>query len=267
MKFNQNYTNYWQSSVEKSIDNLKIPGQNEIANFLALINFSQSDLILDLGCSYGRNFELLNKFSSNIYGVDPEISALKMAAKYGYRKLNIGIAEKTKQPNQFFDFIFCWAVFDIVDQNLALIEANRILKINGKLLLTGKSDNYLSSDKPAFNAKKNAYLKSFPNKFTNLYQFINNLDNFGLCLDQLYIFKRRGDFGAGIFKKIKEFENLFSVNCYEYVLLCTKKRNIDIKSKIRIDKIYSDFSKTGNLLANLAGFSNVTDYFSFLGMD
>ena len=145
-KFDSKYTDYWEQAVKDSIDGSKIPGVNEAKFFLQGMQLNRSDKILELGCSFGRMFEAISSFSDNVYGVDPELSALVKAANKPYKSLDQGFAENTKYKNEFFDAIFCWAVFDVVNQKKGFFEMNRILKKQGKLLLTGKNSNYHLDD-------------------------------------------------------------------------------------------------------------------------
>lgn len=266
MDFNEDYTNYWLSAVEKSIDGTKIAGPSEIRNYFKGIPIKRSDYVLDLGCSYGRNYELLSNYSSHIFGIDPERSALQKAQQFGYQELLEGSAEYTNMPNNFFDFIFSWAVFDVVNQEESLQEANRILKVGGSLLFTGKNDDYHLDDELAFIAEKNAFLKGFPNRFTNLSEMVKGLPRFGFNLNHLYLFPRRGDMGLGVFEE--HTGNISSTFVgYEYLILCSKTKEISSMQHLTYGKLDSETSRTANYLARLSGFSDCRQYFKSMGLD
>ena len=265
MEFDADYTKYWSAAVLKSIDGSKIAGPIEIQQYLQNLELKKDDLVLDLGCSYGRMFELLASFSDHIFGVDPEQTALEMARQMGYENLSQGSAERTNMPDNFFDFIFSWAVFDVVKQLDALFEANRILKLGGKLLFTAKNDNYYLDDRLAFVAEKNAFLKGFPNRFTNIPMLLENLPQLGLNLETLYLFPRRGDIGIGVFEECS-VQNTEQVLAYEYLIVCRK--SLDVRFPVSgLKAIESEVSLTSRNLARENGFSNVHKYFESIGLN
>jgi SAM-dependent methyltransferase len=169
-------------------------------------------------------------------------------------------------PDQYFDLVFSWAVFDVVDQKKALLEAHRILKVGGRLFFTGKNDNYFQDDQLAFTAEKNAFLKGFPNRFTNLPKLIHYLTQSGFKLDLLYLFPRRGDMGIDVFEV--HTENEFSTLAgYEYLISCSKTSEMPTVPHFDAGKIDMESSRTANLLARLSGYSNCHDYFYSLGLE
>ena len=265
MKFDKEYTEYWASAVEKSVDGTTIAGLNEAKYFLDLIPIKKSDSVLDLGCSFGRMYELLGSYSNNIYGVDPDKYAVQEAKKKSYIEVLQGKAERTGFEDSFFNLIFCWATFDVVDHLQGLKEFNRILKNEGTLLITGKNSNYYDDDPLAFKAEKNAFLKAFPNRFTNLQIFLKNLDEFGLELINIYLFPRRGDFGKLNLGSPNKISNNSYIS-YEYLIICKKysavRENTDSLKKP--DQIFSD---TSLRLAKEQGFTTAKEMFKSIGLD
>jgi len=265
MKFDKEYTKYWSSALNKSIDGTKIASLNEVNHFFKEINIERKNTILDLGCSFGRMSEVLMNYSDNIYGVEPDEYAVSEAKKMKYIEVKKGKAEEIPFTDSFFDTVFCWAVMDVVNHSIAFKEINRILKLDGKFLITGKNINYLADDDLAFKAEKNAYLKNFPNKFTNLDLIKKNILIFGFEITNLFIFPRRGDFG-----NLKYFEcNLDDksiINGYEYLLIGKKISNLG-QLEIQNDNLSSPISKTAKILANKHGYENVGKYFKSIGLD
>ena len=115
MKFDEEYTKYWTSAVDKSIDGTKIASLNEVNYFLKDLNISDDNSILDLGCSYGRMSDVLSNYSNKIYGAEPDDYAVGEARNMKYADVKKGSAEKIPYDDNFFDLVFCWAVMDVVD--------------------------------------------------------------------------------------------------------------------------------------------------------
>lgn len=262
MKFEKKYTEYWKKNIDNPIDGLVIAGTNEVNNFLPLLDINKNDFVLDLGCSFGRMHSVLSSVSNHIYGLDPDLFAVETALNEGYIEVKEGDAENINFDNHYFDKIFCWAVYDVVDHYNGLLESNRVLKINGKILLTGKIDNYFQDDINAFKAEKNAFLKSFPNHFVNLELLQKNIIELGFELDKLFIFPRRGDFGKLEYFEVKiPFEE---INGYEYLMILKKFKNVNIKNYLKLD---SPHSRTAKILATKEGYVTVKEYFLQLGID
>ncbi|MDY3203747.1 MAG: class I SAM-dependent methyltransferase [Arcobacter sp.] len=251
--FDKKYTEYWKHAVKKSIDGCKISNEKTLSIYLPILNINQKDKLLDLGCSFGRMFPILNKWTNYIYGIDIDINALNDATTYNYISLNKGMAEDTTFPNSYFNHIVSWGVFDVVDQFKSLIECNRILKIDGNLLFTGKNFNYDENDDLAFIAERNAKLKQFPHNFTNLDYLIENISQFGFEIINCFVGIRRGDIANNNtidYKSAKQF--------YEYIIILKKINNIELVSEISLTQ---EFSKVSIDRAKDSGYKNVLDYF------
>jgi len=265
MKFDEQYTKYWENTINKSIDGTVIAGVNEVRQYMNYLEFTKVKILLDLGCSFGRMYEPLSKYSDAIYGVEPDPYAAERARLQPYSDVRQGAAEQTGFAEEFFDGVFCWAVFDVVDQKKGLTEMNRILKVGGKLLLTGKNNNYLPDDVLAFKAEKNANLKNFPNRFTDLAVLLTNFTKFGFQLDKLLIFRQRGDFGLVHFE---DYGNKILDNYagYEYLIIGHKIGKHDANA-IESLNIENKFSKTAETMAKKHGCGGSSEYFKAIGID
>lgn len=265
MQFDEAYTKYWSSAVNKSVDGTIIAGVNEAKNLLQHLGMKRDDRALDLGCSFGRMHEALAVYSDQIFGIDPDSYAVEKARLQPYREVRQGAAEYTGFDIDFFDVVFCWAVFDVVDHKKGLAEINRILKNGGKLLLTGKNDNYFPDDNLAYKAEKNAFLKSFPNKFTDLSSVLGNFQHLGFKLDKLLTFPRRGD--LGLLKFVDQGndlkDNYFG---YEYLIICHKVADPNVTELTSVN-LEGQFSKTATKMAVSAGFLSTKEYFESIGID
>lgn len=265
MTFGEGYTTYWTSAVNKSVDGTIIAGVNEAKNLLQYLKIKRGGRTLDLGCSFGRMHEALAGYSDQIFGLELDPYAVSKARSQPYKEVRQGAAEHTGFDQESFDVVFCWAVFDVVDHKKGLAEINRILKNGGKLLLTGKNDNYFPDDILAYKAEKNAFLKSFPNKFTDLSSVLGNFQHLGFKLDKLLIFPRRGDFG--MLKFVDQGDDLKDRYLgYDYLILCHKIADQDAAGLTSVN-LEGQFSKTAIEMAAQAGFLSPKDFFESIGID
>lgn len=262
MNFDKEYTEYWQAAISKSLDGLKIPGAEEAGILLKMAGISNTDKILDLGCSYGRMYEVLSVHSKDVYGVDPDPYAVEQAKLFNYTDVSTGTAESTGMPDDSFNFIFSWQVFDVVDQLKGFLELNRILKDKGRILVTGKNYNYFEDDIFAFKAEKNAALKNFPNHFTKLDVLKRGIEKLGFKIIKLFLFSRRGDFGL---LKYEEADlNLEDYKAYEYLIICEKNSTVKEIPKVTIDSLCSI---TSEKIAKEKGFNTAIALFESIGID
>lgn len=265
MKFDKEYTDYWSSAVNKSVDGTIIAGAEEVLRIIEYLQLEKIDNGLDLGCSFGRLKEVLSTCCDAVYGVDIDQYAVNKARLQDYKEVIVGSAEQTGFDADFFDLVFCWAVFEVVDQKKGLAEINRVLKTGGKVIITGKNNNYHIDDTLAYRAEKNAFLKGFPNRFTNLNAVLDNLTALGLKLDKLLIFPRRGDMGLAKFIDHGVEKKTQYAGC-EYLIMCSKVSSHDASSLINVT-LENPFSKTASMLAAQAGYESVEQFFEVIGLD
>tara|TARA_B110000503_G_C7156483_1_gene417588 strand:+ start:2545 stop:3345 length:801 start_codon:yes stop_codon:yes gene_type:complete len=261
--FNKQYTQYWKEAVNKSVDGTIIADKSIAKIFLDKVALNKDCISLDLGCSYGRMFDLLSMYSTIVYGVDIDKSAVDEAQKRNYDAVMVSSSTNINLPNKSLNLIFCWAVFEVLDHCKTLSEMNRLLSMNGNVLFTAKNDNYSINDNLAFAAEKNAYLKEFPNSFINIPFLIKNLKKTGFKLEKLFIFKKRGDLGLGKYTEIKDF-NLQEFICYEFLMILKKDKNNQLKNSTL--SFGNKFSKNSIRLAKAKGFSSPEKLFRLMGL-
>lgn len=239
--FNKEYTQYWKKSIQNSIDGTIIPGPYEVVQYFKHLNINNFNTILDLGCSYGRMFETLSSIGNEIYGCDIDPYAAIEAGSFSYKKIETCSSNQLLFTDNFFDFIFCWAVFDVLDQKSTLIEMNRVLKNDSFVLLTAKNSNYFKDDNLAYEAEKNASNKNFPNKFINLKKLINTIEKFGFIIKEIFLFHRRGDIGLVKFHKVENIHD-FDDRSYEFLILLKKKSIIKFTPNCNFSSNYSEIA-------------------------
>jgi ubiquinone/menaquinone biosynthesis C-methylase UbiE len=110
-------------------------------------------VIVDVGCGWGRSFELLReRFAPrSLIGIDVSEEMLKESARTAAAK---GIEVDLRQansaqlplPSQSVDLLFCHQTFHhLVDQEAALAEFRRVLKPDGIMLFAESTKKYIHS--------------------------------------------------------------------------------------------------------------------------
>lgn len=245
----QSYVKYWKDRVSVSSTNLlatkdTVPPDEAVfskyySRALCYLD-KKPTILLDIGIGFGRFVPLYKKvFGKNIWGSDISKSMIQECIKnFPSISEHMVVAPAEKQPlmSNFFDFIVCWAAFDATYQDKTLWEFQRLLKIGGLALISGKNANYYKNDKKALIAEINARKKGHPNFFTDIKTLIPHLNELGFKLLNLYCYKRRGDAVKDL--SFKGLKNKF----YEYILIIQKDKNV---KKRRLSFIIADkFSQT-----------------------
>jgi len=238
--WNKDYYNYWLKRVEESNQQAKsselvkddtlVSSDTNYFESIRLLEMKKSSTILEIGCGFGRSLELLSNLSKKVVAIDISEAMIKAAKMSNSKVKNIVFivseAENTDFRSNYFDYIVCFAVFDALDQLKALNEINRLLKLGGKVILTGKNNNYYKNDKKAITAERNARKKGHPNYFTDYKKLLQNMQNFGFKVIHNHFFVRRGYFIKQKF--VKNMPNKF----YEYRLVLQKTGSSNYNNKI-----------------------------------
>jgi methionine biosynthesis protein MetW len=95
--------------------------------------------LLDVACGEGQFYDLLKNHRKNVeyVGVDFSNKQVEIAKKKGYNAKIQDVTKKWDFEDQTFDVIICSEIIEhIFDTDFFLKEVNRVLKINGTLILT-----------------------------------------------------------------------------------------------------------------------------------
>jgi len=218
--FDGSYLTYWKERVATPTDGSKVADLAILDFYLSRLGIAPEDRVLDLGCGFGRLFPVLSRYTRLVIGMDISSAMLEAAAGFPYLCLVEGRMEQTRLAGGTVSHIVSWATFDVVEQEQGLIEANRVLKPGGCLLVTGKNLAYRQDDQAAFVAERNAKLKGFPNHFTEVARILNGgSQEFGFQVADAFGFCRRGDMGEHRYLALGSAD--FGA-CYEYLLILRK---------------------------------------------
>ena len=108
-----------------------------------------SNIVLELGCGYGRVLQELCKKSRKVIGIDISKTSLELAKKLLKGNLNYQLFQmdviNLEFPNNFFDIVICIqngiSAFN-VDKKDLIKEAVRVTKKKGLVLFSSYSDKF-----------------------------------------------------------------------------------------------------------------------------
>lgn len=256
--FDASYVAYWKERVATLPDGSKVADLEILDFYISRLGIAPGDRVLDLGCGFGRLFPVLSRYTPFVIGMDLSREMIEEAARFPYLCLVQGQMEDTRLAGGTIDHIVSWATFDVVEQEQGLLEANRVLKPEGTLLVTGKNLSYRPDDQVAFVAERNAKLKDFPNHFTDVPALLaGGAREFGFEVREAYGFCRRGDMGENRYLDLGSAD--FGA-CYEFLLILSK---CGAPSQ-RPPQIAREFSLTAAAMAGARGFgADVRAFFAW----
>lgn len=100
---------------------------------------------LEIGCSDGLLEERLQRRFTSLTGIDANASDIEIAMQSGIKNAKFLVADAEKLPfkNSTFDKIVCSEVLEHVDDDAAAVkEMHRVLKTDGKIIITVPQKNY-----------------------------------------------------------------------------------------------------------------------------
>jgi len=105
-------------------------------------NTNSDTYLLDVGCGHSTLLKDVYSKTSNTYGIDPDINAVKRNNLI--KNVQQGYVEKMPYKDNFFDLVVCAWVFEHLDKPQdSFKEIYRVLKPNGKFIfLTPNKNNY-----------------------------------------------------------------------------------------------------------------------------
>lgn len=221
-QFSEEYSDYWKNISRKPPSETGIPDSEMARTTLEKIlegypaRFTSA---LDVACGSGRLHGVLSKMSAFVDGVEVEDSAAASALQSGYRQVFVTPVEKFS-PETKYDFVLCWAAFEVLDQQRALEVFSEAVGESGFIVLTAKSANYLPDDSGALEAEAAAAAKNFMQSFIDPPLFADALSEFGFEVLRTLTFAKRGDLARGAFETLEH--GIPSSRFYEFAILLHK---------------------------------------------
>lgn len=113
-------------------------------------NINKNSTVLDIGCAWGDDLKSIAKIIKSGIGIDNNLKVIKEAKKNLFRFKNINFfwenAKKLSFKDKIFDYVFCLGnTFGNLnkDKHRALKEMKRVLKNNGKIIISVYSEKAL----------------------------------------------------------------------------------------------------------------------------
>lgn len=206
---------------------------------IELINATvfQNGNILDVGCGWGRFFQMYIDKGLTVSAVDISIAMIQAAIEEwrdhpGISSIKEGTAEQLPFDSGMFDNVICIGVFDATYQDKAMNEFLRVTKPGGLIYFSGKNTKYHLDDEAAYAAEVGARNKKHPNYFTRTGDLIKDLEKQGHEVAKSYFFERRGDLSA------MNYHSIMPDRFYEYFLVIKRGNNSGI-----IGTYYDEYSQ------------------------
>lgn len=104
----------------------------------AIPQYQQKGKILDLGCGTGDILILLKKLGWDVYGIDIDKEAIKIARSRGLKNVHVGTYEDINlYPDGYFDAIRLYHVIEHLDNPFLCLQLlHKKVKLGGKIFLT-----------------------------------------------------------------------------------------------------------------------------------
>lgn len=161
--------------------------------------------ILDIGCGTGETMTFLRSHIPGcvLYGVDVSADAIEYAKNRGHKNIELAGAEKLPFPDNYFDYVLLLDVIEHIEDDVSvLVEARRVLKPNGKVIITTPSLQFIWSEHDTAQGHFRRYSKSQIHKIAEGSKLkVDKIGHFNFFLSPPIIFVR-------LLSKFKPFQKL-----------------------------------------------------------
>jgi ubiquinone/menaquinone biosynthesis C-methylase UbiE len=142
------WTDRWDKKKIDAIDFSVSDEWNHIQHHFS--NLPSHAKILDAGCGTGEWVHWLTQKGYNVTGIDiSSETIIRLKKHYLNEKFKQGNILELDFPDNYFDLIYSWGLFEHFESGIKepLVEANRILKPGGKLIISVPYYNFRHSQK------------------------------------------------------------------------------------------------------------------------
>lgn len=218
----------WSNDAYANLELRKIKAKNKVDLFADFLDLDSDALCVDIGCGGGFvSAEVYNRFKCRISSFDVSTEAIRLATvenNFCGSDYRVSSAEKLPLPDQCADVVLCIGVLEhIVDIKNALAEIYRILKPNGKIVVTTSNlYSVIYFDrifKQAFKIWKYGYQKNWSSR-----KIKYMVSDSGFHVSSVTVFQ-----GFGDFKNLNRIDCLINKvinNWGRYILLLGEKTDV-----------------------------------------
>lgn len=101
-----------------------------------ILPYKKNGKLLDVGCAMGYFLDIANQYGFETYGFDPSTYATDEAKKNHANRIKVGTIDKVKYPDNFFDVITLFDVFEHLENPLRDIQrVKKWLKKDGIIVI------------------------------------------------------------------------------------------------------------------------------------
>ncbi len=122
--------------------------EQQIVNYSFSKTYIKGKKVLDIGCWTGLYANYAVNYAKEVVGIDPGTEAISFAKSFVPKaKFMVGTTEKLPFKDGSFDVVTLYDVIEHIPngtEEQAISEINRVLKSNGKIIITTPNKNFLS---------------------------------------------------------------------------------------------------------------------------
>jgi 2-polyprenyl-3-methyl-5-hydroxy-6-metoxy-1,4-benzoquinol methylase len=137
--FTTTYNSYWKEFSKKPESNYY--ERDEVFSRI----FNPGEIVLDLACGDGSSSQKIKHITQKeVYGLDLSETAVRLAKNNGINAVQGSVEQTFPFKKNFFDTIF-WGdnIEHILNPSFTITEINRVLKPNGRLVISTPNVGYL----------------------------------------------------------------------------------------------------------------------------
>ena len=141
----KNNINYWNDRWQKIVPDSILSNEKKYPLKYSNLLIKSKGKILEAGCGAGRVLRYYHKKGFDIYGIDfVESIILKLKSEDPTLKVSVQSIHNLDFGNEFFDYVLAFGLYHNFNQNLnkAIIETKRVLKKDGFICASFRSDNW-----------------------------------------------------------------------------------------------------------------------------
>lgn len=212
---NQYIKNYIKYLIYQTIGTPSFIRRIEWRKMFEWLYPKEGEKILDAACGGGELSLKLAERGCKVYGIDISEDAISSAKRLSKRakitcEFEVGSVEHLPYPNGYFDKIICSSALEHFRDDLkALKEMNRVLKPNGKLVLTTDSFTYPINNELEEKHRKIAFVVNYYTREKLKERF--DISGFEMCRSEYLLNSHITSFFFKLWLELRQFKILWPI--------------------------------------------------------